>query len=125
MTNSTPAIKLPFKDITITSSVTKKGMPDSRTIKAISMASDSDDHIIFYCDKTIRDFNRWRFTLEPGCLIDSDEGTYVCEKLSFNDFPKNPILYARSLGKLSPSDPARYQYLDIYNKYIHCIEEQS
>jgi len=121
MNNTSPTIKLPYRDITITSSVTKKGNPDSRNLKAIIMSSESEDHVIFCCDKTTRDFNRWRFTLGPDCLIDTAEGTYVCEKLDYNDFPKHPLLYSRYLGKLEPADPVRYQYLDIYKNFMEKI----
>lgn len=88
--------------ITITSVVLKKGKPVTKELSARRtqlMNIGSDSYRYYSVGKTKRDFQRWRFPLEPGCIIDDETGSY--EVLSVDDlmsYPKIPFLHTRRIS---------------------------
>lgn len=88
--------------ITITSAALKKGKPvtktlDARRTKIVNVGLNSCR--LYIIDKTNRDFQRWRFPLEEGCIIDDETGSY--EVLSVNilmKHPKVPFFYTKQIA---------------------------
>lgn len=88
--------------ITIKSIALKKGKPVTKELSARRtqlMNIGSDSYRYYSVDKTKRDFQRWRFPLEPGCIISDETGSY--EVLSVDDlmsYPKIPFLHTRRIA---------------------------
>lgn len=88
-----------FKPITITRPAPKKGKQVSRSINAVCINDPIDaTHRYFALEKTKRDLDRWRFKLEPGCIITDDSGQYVCESFSTLNWPKNIVIQAKCVS---------------------------
>lgn len=91
--------------ITIKSVALKKGKPVTKELSARRtqlMNIGLDSYRYYSVDKTKRDFQRWRFPLEPGCIIDDETGSY--EVLSVDDlmsYPKIPFLHTRRISSMN------------------------
>ena len=56
----------------------------------------------FRLDETKRDFNQYRFPIQPGYLIFSPVAVYVCDEVSYMKHrPKQIMLKTRLLKKLA------------------------
>lgn len=86
------------KLITITSTVCKKGIPDSRNFTAT--VAELDSTAIFVLDKvhTHRAISRMRFTLGPDCLIKLDDRIYKVIKVNYCESPNVPIIEAAKIA---------------------------
>jgi len=100
--NSYLPTDIDFTKVTIASFALRKGKPVVKTLNARRtqlMNVGSDSYRFYALDKTNRDFQRWRFPLEPGCIIDDETGSY--EVLSVNNLtrcPKIPFFYTKRIA---------------------------
>lgn len=88
--------------ITITSVALKKGKPVTKTLDARRTKIVNDCSYscrLYIVEKTNRDFQRWRFPLEAGCIIDDETGSYeVLSVLNSIKYPKIPFLYTKQIA---------------------------
>lgn len=82
------------KLITITSTVLKKGVPDSRQFSASVISRNSSAFFVLSHDCTHRALTRMRFSLSPDCLISFDGHTYKVINVNYSSSPKIPIIEA-------------------------------
>lgn len=91
--------QLSFSPITITSVALKKGKPDKLSLGAYSIESpDNASERLFTLDWTLRDLQRKRFVLEPGCIISDETGNYKCRAVHATLRPKYPVVIAELIS---------------------------
>lgn len=99
MTNIEQALKqFSYSPITITSVALKKRKPDKLSLGACCVVSPGNaSERYFTLDRTMRDLQRKRFVLEPGCIISDETGDYKCHAVHTTFHPRYPVVIAEHM----------------------------
>lgn len=89
--------------VTIRSTRLKKGRNDIRYMDAIICDTDPQGDITsMRLLKTSGALSRWRFILEPGCIIEPEatESKFVVTRVKYDMFPRFPLVYTTHLEEV-------------------------
>ena len=90
--------------VTIRGTRLKKGRNDIRYLDAIICDADPQGNITsMRLLKTSGDLSRWRFILEPGCIIEPEgtESKFVVTRVKYDMFPRFPLVYTTRLEEVN------------------------
>ena len=90
--------------VTIRGTRPKKGRNDIRYLDAIICDTDSQGDITsLRLLKTSGDLSRWRFILEPGCILELEgtESKFVVTRVKYDMFPRFPLVYTTHLEEVN------------------------
>jgi len=82
----------------------KKGRNEIRYLDAIICNADPQGNITsMRLLKTSGDLGRWRFILEPGCIIEPEgtESKFVVTRVKYDMFPRFPLVYTTRLEEVN------------------------
>ena len=82
----------------------KKGRNEIRYLDAIICDSDLQGNITsMRLLKTSGYLGRWRFILEPGCIIEPEgtESKFVVTRVKYDMFPRFPLVYTTHLEEVN------------------------
>lgn len=86
--------------VAIRGTMLKKGRNEIRYLDAIICDTDPQGDITsMRLLKTSGDLSRWRFILESGCIIESEEteNKYIITRVKYDMFPRFPLIYVTRL----------------------------
>lgn len=89
--------------VTIRGTRLKKGRNEIRYLDAIICNADLQGNITsMRLLKTSGDLGRWRFILEPGCIIEPEgtESKFVVTRVKYDMFPRFPLVYTTHLKEV-------------------------
>ena len=88
-----------YREISITSTVPKKGRLDIRKFEAQEILDpDFKEGKVYRILSSNRDFNQIRFVISKNCIINDGTEIYQCTNIVYEKNPKFPILYAKHVG---------------------------
>ena len=90
----------PKYDLSIVCPVPKRGIKERPAHR--TLLEDDGKFTTFRLDETKRDFNQYRFPIQPGYLIFSPDAVYVCDEVSYEKYrPKQIVLKTRLIKRLA------------------------